>query len=180
MSTGDHPNAASTSSAPFDILPRPPGQLRSLPLRFRWEVTRRHPYYLGFWTSARRFHLREPGAGAAEELIRQAAIAILGAIGVGGMPSDPVLEFDQLMAAPDNVDWLAGTIHPISNRGLIGLLMAALPESSLADLGQFLTRHFSSPDAAGSHRVPALVEWARHPDVNLDQFVDEPILSISP
>ena len=34
------------------IIPRPEGQLQDLPLRLRWEATRRHPYYLVFWLNA--------------------------------------------------------------------------------------------------------------------------------
>src|SRR4051812_28018262 len=29
--------------------------LRQLPVEYRWEFTRRHPYYLFFWESARNF-----------------------------------------------------------------------------------------------------------------------------
>jgi hypothetical protein len=31
------------------LLLRPPAATLSLPLEYRWEFTRRHPYYLQFW-----------------------------------------------------------------------------------------------------------------------------------
>src|SRR4051812_45387607 len=93
-------------ASPFALLPRPPGQLRALAIPFRWEVTRRHPYYLTFWTSARRFHFREPLQCAGEELLREAAMAILGSIGVSGPPFDPAIEFDQTRTNNhDMVNW---------------------------------------------------------------------------
>ena len=40
--------------AAHGIVARPLFQLRSLPIRFRWEVTRRHPYYQVWWKAALR------------------------------------------------------------------------------------------------------------------------------
>jgi hypothetical protein len=47
------------SDAANDILVnRPPFQLRSLPVPVRWEVSRRHPYYLLAWERAGDHHGR--------------------------------------------------------------------------------------------------------------------------
>jgi hypothetical protein len=170
----------SGSSGPFAFLPRPAGQLRSLSVPFRWEVTRRHPYYLNFWTSGRRYHLREPLSSESEGVIRKAAIAILGGIGVGGLPFDPAESFDQISAHPGAENWLEGTVHPVSCRGLISMLISALPARTLAEVGAFLTRHFTDEGTDGFGKFDALVEFCRFPDPQLDQYVDEPILSVSP
>lgn len=80
------------------IIARPLYQLRSLPIPYRWEVTRRHPYYQMFWTAARNDHRKQP-AGSSEELaLREAMVAILGMIGVSGEPPDPATEFAELEA----------------------------------------------------------------------------------
>ena len=75
------------------IVARPPFQLRSLPVRFRWEATRRHPYYLDWSSGARAHHDNEPTQHPAEPLFRQAAVVVLGAIGVSGRPLDPATDF---------------------------------------------------------------------------------------
>lgn len=173
-------SAPESDSGSFGVLPRPPGQLRSLSMSHRWEVTRRHPYYLTFWTSARRFHHREPLESEVDGYLRQAAVAILGAIGVAGPPFDPADEFSQIVQSTLGANRLVGTIHPVSCRGLIGMLIAALPEETLAGIGAFLTNHFSPQSSRDDQRMEALLEWSRYADAHVDQYVDEPILSISP
>lgn len=170
---------ATAMNGPFAPLPRPPRQLRSLSVAQRWEVTRRHPYYLIFWTASRRFYNNEPLECPMDELLRQAAVAILGSIGAGGPPFDPSDSAEQVLRTDQGANWLAGTVHPVAFRGLMGLLIAALPERTLAGIGEFLTRHFSQ-ESSDDRRMDALLEWARFADPQLDQYADEPILSISP
>lgn len=167
------------SDGPFAPLPRPEGQLRSLAVAQRWEVTRRHPYYLIFWPSSQKFHRREPIECPMDALLREVAVAILGSIGAGGPPFDPVCDFDEISRSDQGTHWLAGSVHPVAFRGLMGLLIAALPATTLGGIGEFLTRYFSQA-SGDDRRMDALLEWARFTDTQLDQYPDAPILSISP
>ena len=97
-----------------DIVSRPPFQLRSLPIRYRWEVTRRHPYYQNFWLIARAHHRREPIDHAVDELFGQVVVLIFEAIGVTGEPPDPGTEFAELGEADLQSGWLSGAVHPIT------------------------------------------------------------------
>jgi hypothetical protein len=54
-------NAADEPIDPNGIIIRPAATLRDLPLEFRWEVTRRHPYYLTSWPYAKR-HYEAPSS----------------------------------------------------------------------------------------------------------------------
>lgn len=53
------------------LVPRPPFQLRSLPIEFRWEVTRRHPYYQAWWILAKRHYDSAPLESEYEPALRQ-------------------------------------------------------------------------------------------------------------
>jgi integrase len=79
-----------------DLVARLPFQLRSLPIQYRWEVTRRHPYYQSLWLLARAYYRNEPVESEVEPVFHQIAVAILGTIGVSGEPPDPATEFAEL------------------------------------------------------------------------------------
>lgn len=99
------------------ILVRPAGQLRSLPVRYRWEVTRRHPYYLETWDKAYREISNEDEVAANLQMAHQ---AILGAIGISRPVVPPGTSFDSLIAHVDGPTpgWLTGSVQPLSMRGL--------------------------------------------------------------
>jgi len=179
MSSSEVPPEATDVSL-FAPLPRPPGQLRSLPPRFRWEVTRRHPIYLSFWTSAARFYEHAPLLQPEEYALRQAAVALLGSIGVSGRPIDPCVEFEAFPNHDAAENLLAGSVHPVSNRGLIGLLIGALPKETLAQLGCLFLQRFAADGNEDDQKCAALLQLARRSDPGLDAYVDTPILSISP
>ena len=124
-----------STSQGLGIVTRPPFQLRSLPIRFRWEATRRHPYYQDWWQPARKRNLESAPEDPIEELLQTAAVGILACIGVVGEPPDPALSFEELEADRLRPGWLSGAVQPITIRGLIGLLLALLPKATLAEIG---------------------------------------------
>jgi hypothetical protein len=63
------------------VVSRPPGLLQDYPMRVRWEVTRRHPYYLIFWSNGLLYRQNLLG-DPAQSLSRQVAALMLGTIGV--------------------------------------------------------------------------------------------------
>ena len=85
-------------------------------------------------------HLGTPAGSEVEELFRQAAVSFLAAIGIGGKPPDPAQEFGELDSDKLNAAWLSGAIHPITLRGLAGLLIAALPKETVEDVGLLLVK----------------------------------------
>ena len=89
MNSVDNENPSPANSTTGGIVCRPPFQLRSLPIRYRWEVTRRHPYYQLWWEPARAQHRNLPTEHPAEIYLRQGAVTILATIGISGEPPDP-------------------------------------------------------------------------------------------
>jgi hypothetical protein len=74
--------SSSPNAAPSDgIVARPPSQLHDLPIRARWEVTRRNPYYLVFWAQARAFRLNQLSDDSVESYLQFAAHLILSMMG---------------------------------------------------------------------------------------------------
>ncbi|WP_437192471.1 hypothetical protein [Planctomicrobium sp. SH527] len=176
----DDQTEATSWSGPFTPLPRPRGQFQSLPATYRWEVTRRHPYYQQAWELARRFFQQEPCPSPREQFFREYAVQVLGSIGVGRIPADPVLEFNQLGSEAAVESWLAGTIHPVSCRGLLGMLIAALPKETLAQIGLNLMRSFTGAGELDEKKRTALLQLAQQNDPSLDDYVNVPVLTIAP
>ena len=163
------------------IVSRPLFQLRSLPIQMRWEVTRRNPYYYAWWKLARAEHRGDPIASPEDVCLRQAAIPILGMVGVSGEPPDPTKSFDQLGENELNHGWLSGAVHPVSHRGLAAILMVALPKDTLRQLGMmFLAAACADPDDGPSKKIEAMGTLTKASHPGLDDYPDEPFVSINP
>ncbi len=161
------------------ILRRPVNQLRALSPKQRWEVTRRHPYYLQCWKPARDVSNPEPGMSEDAENIPKLAKLFIGAIGVGHETVDPQLEFHQFPDAGGAATaWLYGTAHPVSIQGQLSLLIAALPPATLARIGRILINCFA--EGAETGRAEATWQLLQLQDPTLKKYVDEPFLSVSP
>ena len=77
-----------------DLFARPHFQLRSLPVNFRWEATRRHPIYQIFWRSlVHELELPSEAEAQLEEAIKWQSLIRLSKIGVTGQPVNPSVEF---------------------------------------------------------------------------------------
>lgn len=164
-----------------DIVPRPPFQLRSLPIRYRWEATRRHPYYQSLWLIVRAYYRQEPLRYVAEEYFRQVAVAMLAAIGVSGEPPDPATKFADLGEADLQPGWLCGAVQPITLRGIAGLLIAALPKETLGDVGlRLVEAGCDDRDNEPPRRTQAMLELSTLDKPGLDSYLDEPIVSVNP
>jgi hypothetical protein len=147
----------------------------------RWEVSRRHPYYLLAWERAWDHHRRVACANEFDLRQRQLAIAHLAAIGVSGEPPDPTSSFSELESRQLLPAWLSGAVHPITLRGLAALLIAALPQDVLGELSDLFLQ--ASSEQRPNELPPqhaALDELARMQVAELDCYVDEPFVSINP
>lgn len=122
-----------------DIIGRPPNQLHDLPVRFRWEACRRHPYYLVFWSNARLYRHSEPDIHPTQLLLRQIAMLMLGAIGVTGEPVDPAKSFEELNEIEFDPAFLSGAVQPMTLRSVAAMLINALPRAERVVLGSVLT-----------------------------------------
>jgi hypothetical protein len=181
MSEGPQNSSQEESIAGIGPIARPPFQLRSLPLKYRWEVSRRHPYYQIFWKTASQYHRREPVVSPDDELLRLGAITWLSAIGISADPPDPRTPFAALEADQLKPAWLSGAVHPITFRKMASLLLAVLPKDTLGDLSNLLIAA-SLPDAPNDipGRIAALQDLQRVEDEHLDRYPDEPLVSVNP
>src|ERR1700719_3360574 len=98
---------ASTGESWF--VPRPARLLLDLPVTYRWEVTRRHPYYLRFWDLAR-LHLQQPSEDPVGHGLGQSAVLILQAIGVSADPPHPGTSAQDLGAFSLGKAWECGAV----------------------------------------------------------------------
>lgn len=150
-------------------------------MRMRWEVTRRNPYYYVWWKLARAEHRGHPIEQPEDADLRQGAIAILWMIGVNGEPPDPATSFADLGEGDLANGWLSGAVHPVTMRGIAGILLAALPTDTLGHLGRiFLHAGNDDPDEESSKRQEALQQLTTANHSGLDDVLDEPIVSIDP
>ncbi len=113
--------------------------VKQLPVQYRWEFTRRHPYYLQFWQPAREFR-EHPST---DEVIRgsqEAASLILTAVNVAEnvSPPDPRNEFAKLGADVIGSAWEGGAVAPAMILTLAHILLLVLPKDERAQLGRLL------------------------------------------
>lgn len=160
---------------------RPPFQLRSLPVHLRWEVTRRHPYYQTLWEFARAFHRNEPLMEEIDQSIRELAVHFLGAIGVQGEPPDPATTFEHLGGGPWSASWLSGAVHPVSMKGLAGILLAHLPKEALGHLGLiFVGASCDDQPNCPPRQAQSLTQLGQLSCPGLETISSEPFVSINP
>ncbi|WP_417390481.1 hypothetical protein [Gimesia sp.] len=168
-------NYIENPDAPFAPLPRPQYQLRSLPPNMRWEVTRRHPIYQNFWNDVSLVYATDPQEQQYRREMGAARDALLALIGFSGSPISPATEFHKL--APESLpSFMSGTVHPISFRGLAGLLLAYLPR----DIIQQIAELFQLDSSNDESQIESLLRLREIQAPILDQYPDELILSVSP
>jgi len=120
------------------MLKRPARQLLGMPPNVRWEVTRRHPYYLLCWEKAVKYHCEPATSDANEQLLRYAAMAILNQIGVSGPPVDP--STSAIAALSPSCDFMGpnGSVQPMTFRTMVACLIQCLPTDERSCLASIL------------------------------------------
>lgn len=162
------------------LLLRASQTLLPLPLAYRWEFTRRHPYYLRFWEAAVRFH-SNPSDDPAQRLFEQTAVQILGGIGISPSvaPVNPKTGVDAFQSTALGEAWVGGAVAPATFRTLAGMLLAALPAAQRAELGRLLTES-SEYDSHHSRQMAGIYErFANFNDPVWNGFPDAPVLSVN-
>lgn len=166
----------------IDSIKREPFQLRSLSIPTRWEVTRRHPFYQILWKDSADFHRKENTfTNSFDQIKRKSAVELLALIGVYGEPPDPSTPFSKLGESELNNAWLSGAVHPITLRGMAGLLLATLPKDTLGKLGLYLIEaSCDDTDPVESNRTKSSYKLQALECETLDSYPAEPLVSVNP
>lgn len=166
---------------------RPPQQLHDLPVKFRWEATRRHPYYLTFWQNALRYRSGDGGAEPAERMLLWAAHLMLATIGAFGSPINPGTNFEDLDDGSLDPAFLSGSIQPISMRAIATMFMRNMPPAELAVIGAFFMNAGSSEyalegddDEQSLQKLDAIMRLDSLPSPSLDSCADIPLFYMHP
>jgi hypothetical protein len=172
------PDRSSSGIPEHGILGCPPVILNGLPVEFRWEFTRRHPYYLLFWESAHE-HWQNPSCDEARRKMGEAATLMLRLIGVTGDPPPLATKFGEMDETRLARAWSQGAIAPLSFRSLALTMLHGLPPDSRQVVADLLTRAPCDGDAEDAHGYSLATELMRLPDPSLDQLPNAPIIGIN-
>lgn len=159
---------------------RPTEVTMSLPIDYRWEFTRRHPYYQLRWRVAQRHH--EHRDATPEEQVRgEIAVQVLAMIGVAQttIPPDPRLGPEALGSQDLGGIWADGAVAPATFRTLASILLLGLPKAERAQLGRLLieSSEFESRDFANTMGI--FKQLAKLQDPAWNCFPDAPFVSIN-
>jgi hypothetical protein len=167
-----------TSDAFSNILLRPPHVLHDLPVEYRWEFTRRHPYYLSNWNFAHRYHvggLKDP----LEIQLGKAAVIMLLGIGVTADPPAPSAGVEALQIGQLSKGWKDGAVGLVSYRGMAGNVLMDLPRAARRFVGEILSRSADTEDDERHERFDLMLELMTHADSSLDAMPKRPVVGIN-
>lgn len=124
-----------SSADKFAFYDRPHETFLDLPSKYRWEFTRRHPYYLTCWQFAQA-HRRKTYVGDPElEAIAFLGAQVLANIGVTGEPVDPATPFEDLDGGVEvDPGFLSGAVQPMTYRNIMMNVISAMPPEVLIAL----------------------------------------------
>lgn len=158
------------------IVTRPINVVQTLPPEFRWEFTRRHPYYLMWWECA-----SQPDRSERENSMRSAAQLTLMAVNITAkaFPS-PNTPFGQLDPEIRDSVWEDGAVTPLVVRGLLAMLTATLPTETKRAFAQFLERSaaLSQDDRAGVVSLLEDITRGQHP--HFDDMLPSLVVTLNP
>ncbi len=176
----NHPMTSQTERTP--MLPRPEYQLDRLPLRFRWEVTRRHPVYLQLWQVTQ--SARSSGGQQLVDQIRRQPLYLnaAAAIRVFGELLDPSTGFDELAETIATALFQRGSLQPVDVKSIAGILMRTMSSQGLRRLANMMERYADGRDelAPADQVLDDLAEFLLSTDPELTAYLDAPFYSISP
>ena len=152
--------------------------LQDLPVEYRWEVMRRHPYYLQLWEPARD-HRNGVYVDLPSKAFGNDAVLILQGIGFTGEPVPPsfgaeALKMDQLSQA-----WRNGAIAPVTIRGLVGILLRNLPPTERKYIGELLIRSAEPCVDEKIQKYELLSELMGPQHSSMDQMFTAPIFGVN-
>lgn len=110
VAMSESPDTGDQSEESSWIVLRSAETLMELPLAIRWEVTRRHPYYLMFWEMAHRCHQQE-SANPPQRAQDEAARLLLQGIGFSMDPPPPGADWASLGGTQLGQAWQQALSH---------------------------------------------------------------------
>ncbi|WP_437193699.1 hypothetical protein [Planctomicrobium sp. SH527] len=161
------------------LVPRPSEFVERLIPQFRWEFTRRHPYYLMTWKQA----TRPPEfATPYEKLAFESAQMLLQLIGVHYEPIDPSLGYDQLGldSLPMKSPWIKGAVSQIQVRGVVAVLARQLPRDTKIAVIQLLQKSLDVDFHNASQEYELLTEILNGEHPNFQNVFGEQFVMINP
>lgn len=165
-----------TKQEGIKLVIRPYSVLANLPPTYKWEFTRRHPYYLRCWKDARDFY-QNPAADEIkrdwQKLCRDTLWSISCPAGSGDAYLSPDVEAREQGIETPFVNLSAVT--PLTYRTL-AMLLAELPEETRRKLAFALSMKADSDD----DKLRQLMHLEEIKDTSLNEIVQRPILGIDP
>ncbi len=159
----------------------PAGHFTKFPVKVRWELIRRNPYYLTHWKRAWQYYVEPPVANPMEMALRRAAMLVLAELGFPCKPINPKLEpNDQFTEAVTDPALLASSVQPINYRTLALGLLGLPPEERAAIADYLLAANSQSANDVNANPLlqPALEGLLRHRSEALDAWVASPYFLI--
>lgn len=152
----------------------------SLPIDYRWEFTRRHPYYLQFWQRAAKYR-EAPSQDVLERTVEHAAALLLASIGISQAttPIDPRLGVESLGVNDLGAAWAGGAVAPATFRSLAGMLLAGLPQAERMQLGRLLNESAEYDSRDSAQMAGIFNRFAQFQGSIWDGIPAAPVLSIN-
>jgi|GEM_PF-2378129 len=125
------------SSNTPEFVCRPKNQLMLYPVEYRWEFTRRNPYYLILWKEARRYYqeyAQDTIDGRTTGFAAKLAMGVM--VGVTGEPVSPTMSFESI-AGTDPI-FLCGSLQPLTIRNIVDVLLGQVSPECQQIIGQAL------------------------------------------
>jgi hypothetical protein len=162
---------------------RPPQSLLDLPVEYRWEVVRRHPYYLAHWSWGHRRYACGPMSDL-EGVLAESAVVVLLNIGVSDDPPPPGTSFQELRGGQLGAAWENGAVAPVTFRGLVMAMVKDLPPDARRLVGQTLLDS-AAADTVGDNdgqaraKFDAVLRLMRSDAPGLSAVPDRPIFGVN-
>lgn len=170
-------NSRDTTRWLSQLVARPPDTVQHLPLNYRWEFTRRHPYYQMFWNVP-----HDTASSDEPEATYQREIAelILAQINVSGDTIPPKTEWDDMSLDESWRIWTEGALSRIQLKGLVATLIGALSRNSLRSLSTLLWQasEIEDGDTAAEYRLLKSVMHGDFP--GFEHYLPNLIVTVSP
>ena len=178
--TSDNDNDSENLSSSSWFLLRPTEVTKLLPVDYRWEFTRRHPYYLRYWEAAAQHH-QSPSTDPQQLQFEELATLVLGSLGISETmaPPHPRSDADEIGISGLENAWAKGAVAPATLRTLAAMLLVALPPSARMQFGRLLAEsaEYDSEDSAKMHGTISRLKGWKEPCWN--DFPGAPIISIN-
>jgi hypothetical protein len=163
-----------------DFVGRPVESVQHLPLNYRWEFTRRHPYYQMFWHVTERNDDSDADEEPEARFQRDMAELILALVNVSGAAIAPDTEWDNL--SPDDrwQIWSEGALSRIQLKGLVATLIGTLSRDALRSVSALLWQasQIEDGDTAAEYRLLRSVVHGEFPD--FEGYLPDLIVTVSP